>query len=199
MTEPTLPYATRSAPLPGLTIVVADDQVTLTKTPPHGVMLGTLITMTVLLAAIWTAFGYAAVRFVVSARSWGGLSYILWGFAMMAMPAFPALLCTIGTAVGWWRYWRVGPVPLEVRITRDGLFISGAGNLRAVSSSHFAPDAVRSIRLGPVRGALARKPLCEIIIRVRWRFPLVVRTSEPIDGPPRAFVDGANRLLNLRH
>jgi hypothetical protein len=51
---PPLAYATKPAPLPGVTITVADDEVALTKAPARGVLLGTLITLTILYAALWT-------------------------------------------------------------------------------------------------------------------------------------------------
>ena len=197
MPDPTLPYATKPAPLSGLTITTAEDEVALTKAQPRGLLLGSLITLTVTQTALWTMLLYAAVKIIDVRKSFGTSAVLWYVIAILAIPALPAVLWTIMTAVGWLRYWRVGPIALQIRVTRDGLSISRPGVLRAVSISHFAPDAVRGVELRPVRGSLTRKPLCEIIVQMRRRFPLTVRTAEPIDGAPRAFVDGAKRLLNL--
>ncbi|HEV2293449.1 MAG TPA: hypothetical protein VGR35_06305 [Tepidisphaeraceae bacterium] len=109
----------------------------------------------------------------------------------------PLFVCTIAIAIGWLKYWRAGPVPFRMDVMRDGIRITRPGMLRAISSRSWKPQEVRAIELRPLRGSLTRKPFCEIVIRVRRRFPLTIRTTEPIDGAPRAFVDGAKRLLDL--
>ncbi len=195
MTVPPLPYATKPTPFSGLRVSIAEDEVGLTKAPPRGVLLGTLITLTILYAALWTMFVQLALKLGGLGRSFGSPAFFWYGLASLLMPALPALLWTIGTAVGWYRYWHFGAVPLQIRVTREGMFVSRPGALRAISTSHYAPGAVRSVDVRPVRGSLTRTPICEIKIRIRWRLPLAIRTSQPVDGLPRAFVDHANELL----
>ena len=199
MSESPLPYATKLGAPSGLSIVIADDHVTLTKPQPRGLALGILMGMTVAYAALWVLFARLVLQAIDLTASLGAPASFAWHLMLpMTVHVISILGWTVATAVGWLKYWRAGPVPLQLDVTRGGVRITQPGTLRAISSRYWKPEEVRAVELRPVRGSLTRRALCEIVVRVRRRFPLTVRTSEPIDGAPRAFVDGANRLLNPR-
>ncbi len=202
MSDPTLKltYAATVKPASGLTFVIEDDQVSVTRAQPRGLVLSVLIFMTISYAALWVMFARLSLQMIDLAVKLGAPSFAWRLILQMALQFIPVLGWTIATVIGWLRYRRFGSIPLCIRVTREGLFVSKAGTFRAISNRRFLPDEVRSVDLQPVRGSLTPKPLCEIIIRRRKRFaiPTTVRAEEPTGGAPQAFVDGANRLLNLR-